>query len=68
VKHCPWCSYGDAGFAIALGLIVAPQLAISFWPGRPLWKYRLPLSIAGFLVFGMLAGGLYGVISGYWRA
>jgi hypothetical protein len=67
VKHCPWCSYGNAGFLCALALILAPQFAISFWPGTPAWKYRLLLSLAAFPVFGALVALVYGLISGYWR-
>src|SRR5216683_7971872 len=65
-KHCPWCSYGNAGFALAFALILVPQFAISFWPRRLGWKPRLTLAIAAFPVMGALVAGVYGVVSGYW--
>lgn len=66
VKHCPWCSYGNAGFLIAMVFIVGPQAVISFWPKKLLWPYRLVLALAAFPIFGAIVAVVYGLISGYW--
>ena len=67
-KHCPWCSHGQAGFNIVLGLVLVPQLVLSFYPVRVDWRLRL---LAAFLVFpliGSLAGLALGWSDGYWSA
>jgi hypothetical protein len=66
-RHCPWCSYGDAGAALMLALILAPQFALAFWPAALPMRWRAPLMLALFPVAGALVGLGYGWHAGYWR-
>lgn len=64
-KHCPFCSFGYAGYAGIFCTLVAAQAAFSFLPGWK-WTARLAAAILAFpLVFGILAVVL-GLYTGYW--
>ncbi len=65
-RHCPWCSYGHGGFPLALGLILAAQLAVCIWPSGWGWRMRLVVALALFPGAGVVVGVLYGLVSGYW--
>jgi hypothetical protein len=65
-RHCPWCAYGMPGSLLALGLILAPQLAVSLWPSDWSWRKRLALALALFPGAGAPVGLVYGWLSGYW--
>lgn len=64
MKHCPWCTHYPA---LAYGLILAPQLAISFWPGTWFWLMRLAAAMVAFPVAGVIAAAVWGYATGYWR-
>ncbi len=65
-RHCPWCSFGNAGFLLALALILAPQFAVSVWPSDWSWRKRLLAALAVFPVIGCAVGLAFGWFSGYW--
>ena len=67
VRHCPWCSLGDAGFWLAFGLLLAPQGLFSFWPAGLRWRVRAPLVLAMFPLAGSAVAAGYGWYTGYWR-
>jgi len=64
--HCPWCAHGQVASAIPWALIVAVQVAISFWP-RPMHTgVRLASAMVAFPVAGALIAFVYGLATGYW--
>lgn len=65
-RHCPWCSYGSNGYLLALGLILAPQAMIAFWPSKWSWKRRGAMALAAFPAAGAVVAVAYGIVSGYW--
>jgi len=67
VRHCPWCAYGDAGFWLAMALLLAPQAVLSFWPARWSWGIRAAAVLAAFPVAGTAVAAGYGWYAGYWR-
>jgi hypothetical protein len=67
VRHCPWCSYGVVGEAVAFLAVIVPQFAASFWPGRLHGAWRLALALIAFPVSGALVAAVFGIITGYWR-
>ena|SRR5581483_212500 len=62
--HCPWCSHGNAGYAIEMGLICVPQLLVSMtgWS----WKVRTLAALAMFPVAGLGVALMFGWIDSYW--
>jgi hypothetical protein len=67
VKHCPWCSYGETAFLGAMAVILAPQLALSFWPAGWGWGRRVLAVLASFPVAGAAVAAAFGLHAGYWR-
>jgi hypothetical protein len=66
-KHCPFCSYGVAGYGITYLGIVAPQALLAFRPRRwSPWR-RLGVAVAAFPVIGSLEAITLGLSSGYWN-
>jgi hypothetical protein len=66
VKHCPWCSYGEGGYAAVYGSMIGSQAILSFVPRRRTWAGRLLVSLAAFPAVGVILGLAFGVASGYW--
>ncbi|PYT14291.1 MAG: hypothetical protein DMG59_17730 [Acidobacteria bacterium] len=64
-KHCPWCSHGQAGYAIVMVLLCAPQLAVSLWP-RWSWPVRIAAAVALFPAIGAVVALAFGWLDGYW--
>src|SRR5437588_537834 len=62
--HCPWCSHGNTGYAIAFILICIPQLAISLT--RWSWPARALLATAMFPAAGLGIALMFGWIDSYW--
>ena len=65
-KHCPWCSFGTAGYGVAYGPVVASQAVLSFVPGRWGWVRRLTASIAAFPAVGAVMALVFGLATRYW--
>jgi hypothetical protein len=66
-RHCPWCMNGPVASAVPWALIVAVQVAISFWP-RPMHAgVRLLSAVAAFPAAGALVAVAYGLSAGYWK-
>lgn len=66
VKHCPWCSIGDAGFAGVTAAILLPQGILSFRPRRWHWTRRLAASLLAFPAAGLVVALAIGLATGYW--
>ena len=66
VKHCPFCSYGAAGYAGVLALVLIPQLLVSWWPSRWDWRIRLMTALLVFPVMTAAVAVVLGIASGYW--
>lgn len=65
-RHCPWCSFGYAGYAFVYGSILATQAAAAFLtPWR--WLPRLLLSLAAFPLAGSILALALGLYTGYWN-
>lgn len=68
--HCPWCSHGDAGWMVPVGLLLAAIAATlhasaGWWSGRPLrWIGVAAVAVAGWSV---LAGAATDWWTGYPR-
>ena len=65
-RHCPWCSFGVAGYSILYSGIVGVQFVLAFRPRRWHWTHRLTAAVAAFPVLGGLLGVLLGRATGYW--
>ena len=65
-KHCPWCSYGRAGYALIMVLLSVPQLAVSLRTGWS-WPVRTLLAVALFPAGGAVVALGFGWWNGYWR-
>lgn len=66
VRHCPWCSVGDTGFAAIAIAIIVVQGIIAFYPNRLSWGMRLIAAVAAFPLTGLLIGVILGLWQGYW--
>jgi hypothetical protein len=67
VRHCPWCSVGDAGFWLAFALLLMPQFILAFWPARLHPALRVALVLAMFPLAGSVVAVSYGLSAGYWK-
>jgi hypothetical protein len=66
-RHCPFCSFGWAGYGITYGGIVAPQALLAFRPKRwTLWR-RLAAAVLAFPLIGGLQALVLGWATGYWN-
>jgi hypothetical protein len=66
-KHCPWCSFGRAGYAAVYGPMLASQALLSFVPRRWGWLERLTAALAAFPTVGGVLAVLFGLLVGYWN-
>jgi hypothetical protein len=66
-RHCPFCSFGAAGYVIFWGSIVAAQAACCFLPGRWRWPARLASALAAFPLLGGVEAVVLGWTMGYWN-
>lgn len=66
-KHCPWCSFGQAGYGILFGVVVLAQLLLGVFPRHWNWGKRLATALAAFPVLGGVEGASLGWITGYWN-
>ena len=65
-RHCPWCSIGNAVYAV-YGTIVTSQAAVVFvWPGIGRLGRAL-LALLAFPVTGGILGLAVGLAKGYWQ-
>jgi hypothetical protein len=64
-RHCPWCSHGRTGYAIAMTLVCLPQLAVSLRSGWS-WPIRTMVATAIFPAAGLVVALLFGWMDGYW--
>lgn len=68
-KHCPWCVYGNTGYAIVYGSMLGCQAITAFggvrW-GWPVWV-RLIVSLAAFPVSGAILALMFGTYTRYWN-
>jgi hypothetical protein len=65
-KHCPWCNHGWTGYAVVLGLMLIPQLAVCIYSGNRPWWLRLSLALVCFPLMGGIAALGFGLSDGYW--
>jgi len=65
-RHCPWCSYGYAGYAVEIILMSAPQFAVSWWTGWS-WTVRTIVAVMLFPAAGLLVALGFGIWEGYWK-
>lgn len=65
-KHCPWCSFGQTGYAIVYGSMIVPQILLAFLPRRRSLPARLIWSLLAFPVAGAGLAVVFGLITGYW--
>lgn len=65
-KHCPFCSHGDAGYALFFGGIVLPQLAVVRALRDRGWIPQLSAGLATFPIAGGLMALAVGLLDGYW--
>jgi len=65
-RHCPWCTNGSFGYKLALGVIIAAQLAVSFWPHSMRTRTRLAAALLAFPALGVVIAVFYGIAAGYW--
>lgn len=67
VKHCPFCSFGIAGYGITYVGIAAPQALLAFRPRRWTHWRRLGMALAAFPLIGGLEAFVLGHFTGYWN-
>jgi hypothetical protein len=65
-KHCPWCSYGETGYAVVYGSMLGSQAILGFRPRRWSWRRRLLASLGAFPAVGVVLAVVLGLASGYW--
>ncbi len=66
-RHCPFCSFGWAGYGITYLGIVVPQGVLAFRPKSwTLWR-RLWAALAAFPLIGGLEAVVLGSFTGYWN-
>ena len=66
-KHCPWCSFGNAGHAFVYGSMLLAQAAASFGPWLHASLLRLAVALAAFPATGIVLALLLGWITQYWN-
>ncbi len=66
-KHCPWCVYGNTGYAAVYGTMLATQAVFSVFPRSWPWPARLGVSLAGFPAAGTVLALVLGWSTGYWE-
>ncbi|MBK5290722.1 MAG: hypothetical protein JJE04_03375 [Acidobacteriia bacterium] len=66
-KHCPWCVYGNAGYATVYGSMLLTQGVLSVFPRHWPWPARFAASLAGSPVSGGLLALVLGWSTGYWE-
>ncbi len=68
-RHCPWCSFGNTGYALVYGSMIAVQAALAFLPARWGWGWalRLASSLAAFPAVGTVLAISLGLYTGYWN-
>jgi len=64
--HCPWCSHGQAGYAIVMIAMCAPQLAIAML-ARWSWPVRTAAAVAMFPLMGLICARFFGSVDSYWK-
>ena len=67
MRHGPWCA-SNVAFPAALARILAVQAFVSFRRANWRWPTRLALALAAFPAAGLLAAGISGLLTGYWRS
>ncbi|MFN7920386.1 MAG: hypothetical protein U0Q16_09830 [Bryobacteraceae bacterium] len=66
-RHCPWCSFGYAGYVMVYGTMLAAQgLAVIVTAGRAMWM-RVAVALAAFPVTGLVLALALGLYTGYWH-
>lgn len=65
-KHCPFCSHGDAGYAVFFGGIVLPQFGVVRALRNRGWIAQLTAGLATFPIAGGLLALAVGLLDGYW--
>ena len=66
-RHCPWCSFGNAGHMFVFGSMLVAQAAVSFGPWLRAPLIRLVVALAAFPVAGIVLALLLGWITQYWH-
>jgi len=66
LHHCPWCAHGDSGYALAMALICAPQLAVALFT-KWNWTMRTVVATALFPAIGLVVALAFGWTDSYWR-
>jgi hypothetical protein len=61
--HCPWCSFGWAGYMGVWLSWLAPQLAVTLWGG----KLRILWLAVVVPATGLLLAAALGMATGYWN-
>lgn len=64
-KGCPWCSFGNAGYAAVYGTMLAAQAGCAFMP-RLIWQVRLVAALLAFPLTGGILAVVLGMWTGYW--
>jgi hypothetical protein len=66
-KHCPWCSFGTAGYAGVYGTILAAQAWCAFGPFFGSSGKRLMAGLLAFPAVGAILALVLGLFTGYWH-
>jgi hypothetical protein len=65
-KGCPWCTFGNTGYAAVYGSMLAAQAGCAFLT-RLDWPYRLAVTLAAFPLTGAILALVLGIMTGYWN-